>query len=249
MSKIFEKYGELYNALYHNKEYNEEADFLVSIVNSLSESSETLLELGCGTGNHIKFLETFFTDIVGVDMSPIMIDRAPKLPNVKYLVSRIQELDLSDKFDVVLSLFHVFSYQKTNEDIHSFFKCVRDHVKPGGVVIFDCWNASGVFIQKPEQRYRCVDMGDTVLHRFARPQVSYEQNVVNVFYDFIVERDKTVEKFNEVHTMRYFSAPEIQFMANSYNFELVDAYDGFSLNEPKNDTWSTLYVLKDKGCE
>ena len=69
-----------------------------------------------------------------------MLDCAIKktIPNkLTFSLGRIQGLDLHRTFDVVISLFHVMSYQVSNSDIMEAFATARRHLNPGGIFIFD----------------------------------------------------------------------------------------------------------------
>ena len=61
---------------------------------------------------------------------------------------------MNTKFDVVTSLFHVMSYQTTNDALDKSFKTAKYHMKENGVFIFDCWNGPGVITEKPEKRIK-----------------------------------------------------------------------------------------------
>ena len=41
------------------------------------------------------------------------------------------------RFDVVVSLFHVFGYQTSNDDLAAAFGTVREHLNADGLAIFD----------------------------------------------------------------------------------------------------------------
>lgn len=77
----------------------------------------TLLDLGCSYGKIAKALSPHFKRIVAVDGSERLINQAKKensAPNIFYRISIVENLDIKEKFDVVLLSFileHVASPQ------------------------------------------------------------------------------------------------------------------------------------------
>jgi ubiquinone/menaquinone biosynthesis C-methylase UbiE len=50
MNDVFQKYAEFYDALYSNKDYSKETDYLIALLGDLSGKS--ILDIGCGTGRY-----------------------------------------------------------------------------------------------------------------------------------------------------------------------------------------------------
>ena len=74
------------------------------------------------------------------------------------------------------------------------------------------------------------------------------KNQIDVNYT-IIERNKDDDsfyKFSEVHSMRHFSLPEIDFIANVHGFEIVEAHDLVTKKIPSEDTWAIFVVLRKK---
>ena len=60
MSEVFgSAYANVYDALYHDKDYSAECDMIEGILKRYGESPvRSILDLGCGTGNHaVPFAE------------------------------------------------------------------------------------------------------------------------------------------------------------------------------------------------
>ena len=61
----------------------------------------------------------------------------------------IRDIRLNQRFDVVIALFHVISYQTTNDDVTAAFQTARQHLNPGGIFIFDVWYGPAVLTERP----------------------------------------------------------------------------------------------------
>lgn len=100
--------------------------------------NKRVLDLGCGYGWHCKYaINLGAKDVLGIDISQKMIDRAMQLnkhDNIEYLVSNLDEYAYpSDSWDVVISNL-VLHYV---EDIESIFSKIFNTLKAGGTFLLN----------------------------------------------------------------------------------------------------------------
>ena len=117
MAELFDEIGKYYDLLYENKDYESEAEYLDLLLKRFSNQAQTVLELGCGTGKHAKYLFKKGYKIHGIDRSKSMIEIASKNKRGIYEQGDILKINLEKEFDVIISLFHVFSYQTSNSSV------------------------------------------------------------------------------------------------------------------------------------
>ena len=152
---IFQSYAHYYDVLYSEKDYAAECDFLESILGKYSDkATKTILDLGCGTGDHALTLGARGYEITGVDMSSEMLEigrrkAEKKGVDIQFYEGDIREIALNQKFDAAISMFAVMSHQVTNKDLISAFKAASRHLKRNGLFIFDIWFGPAVLRQKP----------------------------------------------------------------------------------------------------
>lgn len=243
----FEAYARYYDLLYKDKNYGAEAAFIHSLIRKYSPGVKTLLDLGCGTGRHDFFLSTMGCLITGVDRSAEMIGRAKNATGaseIDFIQADIRTIRLNRTFDAVISLFHVMSYQTTQEDIRSACGAARAHITAGGLFIFDFWYGPAVLTDPPAVRVKRLEDEHIAVTRIAEPVLYPNRNVVDVKYQICI-RDKklgTVEEIRETHSMRYFFMPEIELLLNESGFEMLESGEWMTGKEPGSSTWS-VYVV------
>ena len=155
MSKIFDAYAAYYNMLYQDKDYKQEAKYIASLMGKNDITDGSILELGSGTGKHAEEFAKMGFSVHGVDLSPEMVREANQRGNNDFVnqlyfeIGDVRSFKIDKKFDAVISLFHVISYQLKNEDILAMFNTstAAKHLKPNCVFIFDfgmdwCFNRS-----------------------------------------------------------------------------------------------------------
>jgi len=70
-------YADQYDLLYHDKDYEAECDLLEEVFRRYGqEPIKSILDLGCGTGNHAILLARRGYRVTGVDLSADMLAHA-----------------------------------------------------------------------------------------------------------------------------------------------------------------------------
>ena len=210
-----------------------------------------IINYGCGTGRHDIELSRIGYDCTGIDMSSFMIEIAWENAGnagaeISFSVADIRTYEPQEKYDAVISLFHVMSYQNSNEDIMAAFQSARKALKAGGIFLFDAWYGPGVLSDKPAVRVKEIEDKKNKLVRIARPAMHEKSNVVDVCYEVLVidKASGYTKTINEVHHMRYFFRPELEFYLNEVGFELVDNLDCKTLDETGYASWTSYFVAK-----
>ena len=247
MSQVFLDYSKYYDVLYKDKNYHAEVDFIVSLIRKHNPNAKTILNLGCGTGAHDIFLAEAGYDVVGVDLSQEMLNVARnKNPNCSYHLGDARNVNLNKKFDVVISLFHVLSYQTSNQDVLDFMKTISIHMNNEGCAIFDYWYGPTVLSVKPEKRTKNFESEELKVVRNAFTDVDYVKNVATVNYDINItdKKNGNVINLQEKHPMRYFFSPELEYINALTGFKTRAHHAWESLNAaPSENIWAAYSVL------
>ena len=241
--------GKYYDLFYKDKDYDSEAKSIHKKLIENHVKGRNILELGCGTGKHaISFSELGYK-ILGIEQSQSMIDSAIEVENFRCIQGDIRKIKLKEKFDSVISLFHVISYQITNQSLLSVFKTANDYLNKNGIFLFDVWYNPAVLHQKPTVKIKKIKTDTNEITRIAEPELLVNSNQVNVkytFYDFNYVANK-VKISEEIHPMRYFTIPEIKFYAENSGFSVIEILELPSGAQPSIDTWGVYFILKKNG--
>ncbi|MCM1126806.1 MAG: class I SAM-dependent methyltransferase [Lachnospiraceae bacterium] len=248
----FQDYAYYYNAFYKDKDYKKETEMIEMLLKKWGDFPQNcILNLGCGTGRHdVEFAKMGYC-VTGVDLSPQMIDIANRNNKqkglmIEYEVADIRNYVTSKSYDVVTALFHVMSYQNSNEDIINAFLTAANAIRENGIFIFDLWYGPGVLSDKPTVRFKTVHDEKYTLHRVAVPAVHIEENVVDVNYCiFVIENETGYTRLvEEVHKMRYFFIPELKIYLQQAGFELLECLDSNTLQKTNFNSWTAICVAK-----
>lgn len=251
--QTFQDYAYYYNAFYKDKDYKSEAETVDKLLKRYGSRINRVINFGCGTGKHDMELVKLGYQCKGIDMSPLMIEIARQNSDsegsrIAFEVADVRNYETDQKYDAVISLFHVMSYQNTNEDIVQAFRSARASLNDNanGCFLFDVWYGPGVLSDRPCVRVKEIEDNENQLIRIARPVMHDKENVVDVNYEVLIMNKKTgqVQTINEVHKMRYYFRPELELLLRDAGFQLLDNIDCRTLGETDYDSWTSYFIAK-----
>lgn len=250
---VFGEYAALYNLMYGEKEYGDESEFVISQLREFKSPIDNILDLGCGTGAHALRFSQSGLNVLGVDLSADMLSLARRnlagatsgaAGAVEFHHSDIRDLRLDRRFDAVVSLFHVMSYQVHDEDLIATIAGARRHISSGCPFLFDFWHGPAVIKAGPAVRRKEVEDEFVRVVRLATPSWEKSHNRVKVVYDFTVDEKATgrQRKFEEIHTMRYFFPEELEHALQCNGFHLAKCAEWLTGKQASNDSFSAYVV-------
>ena len=243
---VFDAYSRYYEILYQDKDYSGEVDHIKTLLTQEGIFKGDLLDFGSGTGTHGRLLADCGYRVHGIERSAEMVAQAIATDGFSCQQGDICTVQLGRTFEAVLSLFHVVSYQTRNVDLMSVFARAADHLRTGGLFIFDFWYSPAVYAQRPTTRVKRMTSGQVEIIRIAEPVIYPNENRVDVNYT-IIARDNlsgVVRTITETHPMRHFSLPEIDFLAAAQGFERIGALEFLTNKPPSVDTWGVCVSLR-----
>ena len=137
MKKEYSKLVKYYDLLHDEKDYRKEAEYFTKLILTYKTTKENkLLDLACGTGEHIKYLKQHF-NCEGLDISEEMIFIAQqKNTDLKFYIGDMATFNLNKKFDVITLLFNSIGYLNKKK-IELLFKQVSKHLNTGGIFLIE----------------------------------------------------------------------------------------------------------------
>jgi SAM-dependent methyltransferase len=251
MTQLFgQVYAPAYDMLYRDKDYDREVELLGRIFRQYgTQPVQTVLDLGCGTGNHTLRLAAKGHEVVGIDRSPEMLAEAGRKAIEQRVTAHFQQADirhlsLRKTFDATLMMFAVLGYQTEEEDVRSVLQGARHHMPPNGLLIFDVWYGPAVLAQGPETRVRTIEHNGNSWVRRSSGSLDKQTPCCRVDFNLKHMRDgQVLEETDECHVMRYFSHEDIDRFLNESGFQLLRLGTFPELDrDPDHTTWNVMAV-------
>jgi len=249
----YDQYAQYYDILYQDKNYVKETDFVDTLIKKhQGKQSNSLLDLGCGSGEHAYLFAEKGYNVLGIDRSEPMIDLAasqyPASEKLSFKVRDITNYTPEQPFDTAVALFNVIGYLSTNDNLNATFSNVAKSLNTGGLFIFDFWYGPAILHKQPQTQIKRLETDYTSITRISEPHLFHEENRVNLFIELIVEDrlSNRTQYIHEEHPIRYFFMPEIEYFAKKHGFDLIDSHAWMESDIPPSleNTYACVVLKK-----
>jgi SAM-dependent methyltransferase len=202
---MFDESTDLYDLIYlAMKDYAREAEGVAEMIRARRPHASTILDVACGTGEHVRHLRRVGFDVEGVDLNPAFVEVArAKNPGAIIHQGDMVELDLGWRYDAVVCLFSSIGYVRTEARLRRALERLADHVVEGGVVIVEPWFEPTVITDGKVSVRVGEDAGRTVC-RMTRTRVEDGVSVLDM--EYLIGTPEGIERRSEVHELGLFSA-------------------------------------------
>ena len=246
-----EELADTYDIIYGDKDYKSECNFIEDTFNKYSRKGiKTILDAGCGSGNHSILLSDKGYNVVGFDLSEMMIQKAEKkygkIKNLEFHVMDLRTFQFNSKFDACVCMFAVLGYLTETCDIIKAFKNIRNHLKDDSLFIFDLWNGLAVLRILPSLRTKILNAGKRRIIRIAEPELDAFNHICKVNYRlFIIENNIIVDEVKETHVVRYYFPQELKHYLEESGFEVLKICPFLDLNGGVDENvWNIAIVAR-----
>jgi ubiquinone/menaquinone biosynthesis C-methylase UbiE len=196
----FRIYARYYDQIYLKiKDYEKEAEAVEGAIRQFEKKrSKNLLDVGCGTGEHLKHLSSKF-ECTGIDINKCMINVAKrKVPNAKFRVADMMKFSLKEKFDVVTCLFGAIGYVETFNNMVKALGNFHEHLSEKGLVIVEPW----IFGKDFKEGYVTINTYENEKVKFARMATSRMLGSKwIIFMHYLIAEKGEIKYFKELHKM------------------------------------------------
>ena len=140
MPALYENHADLYDLIYHWKDYAGETERIVELLDGLGvPRGGRVLEAAIGTGGHAVHLRSHY-QIDGFDAAAGVVDVARrKLPGARLWRADMRSFAIDEPYDALLSLFSSIGYLLSEADLQSAASAMAAAVRPGGALIVEPW--------------------------------------------------------------------------------------------------------------
>lgn len=202
-----------------------------------------LLDLGCGTGEHLAELSRYGYNSTGVDISAEMIRIAEERfagSQVHFLRSNILDIDYYEHFDMVISLFGSLNYLTKDEEMDRALWNTWRAMKPGGSGLFEIWNSVPVEMigKKDLSRVSSTRYRELLINRergFKLLSSPGTSTIAEVSFHYSVLGNSGVKKYDDRHIMRTWKKDELLSFFSDNGLTIQNIFSTYT-REPYRET-------------
>lgn len=254
MSVFDSQYAEQYDLLYAHKNYVEECNLVEAAVGRFAaRRPASILDVGCGTGQHAIELASRGYQVAGVDLSESMLrlarshaDRLSLAQRPEWVRGDARKFDLDRQFDLAIMMFAVVGYLTTNQDVTLGLRNIRRHLNPGALFACDFWHGPAVLSDRPTDRIRVVSTDSGEVIRSTRTALDIATHTADVqFQLWQIANERVANKSVETHKMRFFFPQEFALFLSTAGFEMLNISAFPTLDSPISDkAWNAFVVAR-----
>jgi ubiquinone/menaquinone biosynthesis C-methylase UbiE len=197
-------YDDIYASV--GKDYPTEAGIIRKFIQKYKRSkSDSLLDVGCGTGVHANLLSKHYR-VEGLDLDPKMLSVARRnYPDIRFRQGDMVNFKLKSKFDIIVCLFSAIGYVKTKSRLKKAIKNMSQHLLPGGVLLVEPWFTPNQW--HPGRTYITqVDKPDIKIVRMSLS--SQKGNISYIEFQYLIGTSKGIGHDVEILELGLFAKKE-----------------------------------------
>ena len=243
---IYDDNAALYDLQY--AAYRDDVPFYTRLAH---DQGGAVLELGAGTGRITEALLGAGHEVVAVDASAAMLQRAARRlegrHGVELVEADMREVRLGRRFDLVIAPFNTLMHAYTLDDQDHTLATVVEHLAPGGLFAFDVYQprlgALGVLRREPEW----ADLAPST-DLFLVQEHDAEAQLVTSHY-YLDERgaDGAVRRSTASLTQRYYHRFELERALRAAGLPRLQLYGGFDRRRLASDSPMLVGLARSAG--
>jgi len=206
---------------------------------------ETVVDLGCGTGNIAIPLAKSGFRVFGIDLSADMLavarskwDAQPQRysgdGSIRWLQQDMRDWELPERVDTVLSFCDCINYLLEEEDVEAAFRATRRGLKDGGLFLFDV-HAPRQLERYAEEQPFTLDERD-IAYIWTSEYTPDRREIEHHLTIFARDgEDGRFVRFEETHVQRAYEPEWIRGALMRAGFSHVEMYADFKLERPDDN--------------
>lgn len=226
----------------YDLDYEKIYKFIREVLGKKSLEPELILEMACGTGGLTEKLARDYK-IHAFDLSDDMLsvcENKIRSKNLKLFKQNMVGFSAPASYDAIFSVGDSLNYLTDEKDFEAAIKSSYDHLKDGGIFIFDL-NTEYKFKNIPPVT---VDEVEDVLYLWENIYDEKEKlNTYGVNF-FRNIKDNDYKRFYEEHLERAYDLSLVKNLLEKTGFKDIEVYDDYEFKEVRDETSRYTFITR-----
>ena len=239
---MYGDFAYFYDKLMYDLDYEKIYKFIREVLGKKSLEPELILEMACGTGGLTEKLARDYK-IHAFDLSDDMLsvcENKIRSKNLKLFKQNMVGFSAPASYDAIFSVGDSLNYLTDEKDFEAAIKSSYDHLKDGGIFIFDL-NTEYKFKNIPPVT---VDEVEDVLYLWENIYDEKEKlNTYGVNF-FRNIKDNDYKRFYEEHLERAYDLSFVKNLLGKTGFKDIEVYDDYEFKEVRDETSRYTFITR-----
>lgn len=217
---FYTRSAEFYDVIHAGKAYADEAAAVHARIQAhLRSDGNALLDVGCGTGNHLAHLRAHYR-AQGLDLEEGLLAFArERYPDVRFHQGDMTDFELGERFDAIVCLFSAIGYVRTETGLRRTVANFARHLRPGGVTVVEPWLTPEGFRSLPPR----MDVSESDTLKVARMGHTTRDGADSfIQFVYMVGHSGGIEHWEDRHQLGLFSQGQMVDAFHAAGLEVVE---------------------------
>ncbi|MBP1931159.1 class I SAM-dependent methyltransferase [Ammoniphilus resinae] len=244
MSEWYERsFQEDYLRIYAHRDERKATQELEKLISFVPVSKgQKVLDLCCGQGRHSRWLASLGLQVVGVDLSAVLLAEAIKQSlnmNILYMRADVREVHFNEEMDHVVNLFTSFGYFSEDEENEKVFRNASRALKPGGYFVFDYLNPG--YLRQHINPYSETEQGDLMIKQYRSINEQFVEKKI-----IIQEMGENSRQYEE--KVKLYGIDQLKHMLQRNGLEIVQLFGDYDAsNYQLEESPRIIYICRKAG--
>lgn len=244
---MYTAFAENYDLLMQDVNYKERTKYLLSIFEKYSKKPSLLLDLACGTGSFSNEFAKRDIQVIGVDLSPEMLNIAKEKSekeklDVLYLCQDASELDLYGTVDGAVCCMDSINHITDINVLQEAFEKVSLFLEPDCLFVFD---VNTLYKHKEVLGNNTFVLEEDNLYCVWQNEYFEDEHSTEITLDFFKrEKDNIYNRCEQFIEERAYSENELKLLLQNAGFSVEAIFDDMSFEPLSSTSERAIFVAK-----
>jgi SAM-dependent methyltransferase len=215
-----------YQQLYRYRDDKEAEAFIDRVLDELRPADNSvMLDLGCGTGRHSKYLASKDYTVFGIDLAASSIRQAKKFASesLYFLKWDMRKPFGKNNFDFVFSFFTSFGYFNSKDENNRVIKNMATALKNDGTILIDYLNVTYAEDHLVPVEEKEIDGVWYHINRWADERFIYKR--------IAIMDQRQLSSVSYTEQVAKFSLDDFDKFFEENGLDIISAFGDYDLNE------------------
>lgn len=244
----YQRFAYLYDTLMEDVPYDEWVEWVRNLTGKYDVNGKKMMDLACGTGElSVRFAKAGF-HVTGIDLSEDMLAVAQTKADrnglsIPFYHQDMTELNGLGEFDLIGIFCDSLNYLQEIGDVQQTFSRVFEHLKPGGLFLFDVHSIYKMDVIFQEGPFTYNDEEISYIWNCFPGEVPHSVEHELTFF-VLDESTGQYDRVEEYHDQRTYEISQYIKLLQEAGFEFLETFADFQQGEPAPEPERILFAAR-----